>query len=297
MDRTIAYARKGQNQESSCAKMSFVLKTAVVGLALLLLVTAVIVVLEHAQIAALQNEIDQCHSTIVDRDILITQFDTALKLAQSRLSLKLPTASRYLTTTPSGSNEAAPTKIFLISTSVGYYYSPSYPFKTPWFSENKSYFSSRREFELTNNRSLMLSFFGWTFDAGDWDSGEYGVVCRDGDPYLVIALVIRNDYTAADAGNDSDRNAPIGKIPFTDSYVSTISLTAILYSRNGSIIQTEEAINITTTTVASPTAIGNNQFSLGSGQTKQVTFYLVPSSLDIDHYEIYVSYLSAYHQP
>jgi len=175
---------------------------------------------------------------------------------------------------------------------------PPYPFKTPWFNSTLGgSFSSQRVFELTDNRSITLSFWGWAFDTGGLNAGKYEYSIRTGEPVLMIAVTIRNDYTTADAGNGTDHNAPIVTIPSTASYVSTVNLAARLYSPNGSIIQTADTKDIPTPTATSRTARGGYQFTLGSGQTKQVIFYLSPSSLDIDHYEIYVSYLSAYWHP
>jgi hypothetical protein len=144
--------------------------------------------------------------------------------------------------------------------------------------------------ELTENRSVALSLWGWHLGGGN-----YQVTYSSGDPYLIIGVTVRNEYSAADAGNGSDRNAPVGKLP-TGSYVSIITLTATLYSWNGSIIQASEAIR-PSQDVQSSTASGGHPFLLGSNQTKQVVFYLSPSSLDIDHYEIRVSRLSAQWSP
>jgi hypothetical protein len=66
-------------------------------------------------------------------------------------------------------------------------------------------------------------------------------------------------------------------------------LTAEFYGYDNSIIQVAEA-NMTQV----PTAIGGDKFALGSGETAQVVFYFSPPSQDVDHYKIYVSYLSAY---
>jgi hypothetical protein len=215
-------------------------------------------------------------------------------LAQSRLNLELPNGSQYLSTLPDPDHEANPTKIFLVSTAAGYSYLPPYPFETPWFNGTSGgYFSSQRIFELTDNRSITLSFWGWAFDGGGLNAGKYEYGIRTGEPILMIAVTIRNDYTSADAGNGTGHSVPIGAIPFTGSYVSVINLTARLYSQNGSIIQATDAKDLQTP-ATSRTARGGYRFTLGSGETKQVIFYLSPSSRDIDHYEVYVSYLSAY---
>jgi hypothetical protein len=294
LGKAVALAEAKQNEKAHGAKMNIASRWAVVALALLLVMSLALAAWEYNEALFFQSEISQRDSVIIDRDTLTTQLYTALNLAQSRLNLKRPNGSQYLTTLPDPNHEANPTKIFLVSTAAGYYYGPPYPFKTPWFVTEGGSFSSRRLFELTDNRSIALSFWGWAFDAGGLNAGKYEISCGGGDPYLIIGVTIRNDYTPADAGNGIDHSASIGAIPFTGSYVSTINLTARLYSQNGSIIQAADAKAIPTPTATSRTARGGYQFTLGSGQTKQVIFYLSPSSIDIDHYEIYVSYLSAY---
>jgi hypothetical protein len=79
--------------------------------------------------------------------------------------------------------------------------------------------------------------------------------------------------------------------------VSEVNLAARLYGKDGSIIQAANAAGIPAPTARSPTAKGGLSFLLASDQTKQVIFYLSPSGIDIndiDHYEIYVSSVSAY---
>jgi hypothetical protein len=291
LGKAVALAEAKQNVEAHGAKMNIALRWAVVALALLLVMSLALAAWECNEALFFKSEISQRDSVMIDRDTLITQLYTALNLAQSRLNLKLPNGSQYLTTLPAPDHEANPTKIFLVSTVAGYSYLPPYPFKTPWFNgASGGSFSSQRVFELTGNRSIMLSFWGWNW----FGDGNYEFEVRGGDPVLMIGVTVRNDYVPADTGNGTDHSAPFGAIPFTGSYVSTINLTARLYSQNGSIIQAADAKAIPTPTATSRTARGDYQFTLGSGETKQGIFYLFPSSLDIDHYEIYVSYLSAY---
>jgi DNA-binding HxlR family transcriptional regulator len=287
------------------------LKVAVVALALLLVVGSVLATVEYNQISSLQNSIkerdavisqlnstvDQLSGTIDQRDTLIMELDTALNLTQSRLSLSLPNGSQYLTTLPESNNQGNVTKIFLDSTAAWYHYGPSYPFDTPWFNgTGSSSFSSQRAFELTNNRSIPLSFWGWTI--GENGNYSYGAVSGGGvgeNPYLMIGVTVRNDYTSADAGNGSDPNAPIGNSTsryssiyhVTTPYVSFVNLSVKLISQDGSAIPADEP------GIQSPTARGGQYFALGNGETKQVVFYLSPSSLNIGGFEIYVSYLSS----
>lgn len=292
MERSAESGTK-QDEKIHFAKRDVILKLAVGMLALLLIASLALVVFEHNQVLALQSEISQRDSVIQERDTLITQLDTAIHLAESRLNLKLPNGSRYLTTLPDQNNEENSTKIFLSSTAAGYHYLPAYPFTTPWFNGSDHYFSSRRAFELTENRSITLSFWGWTFDAGGLLAGmyEYQIGSYARNPVLIIAVTIRNDYTS------TDLDAPIGNR--TGSYVSSINLAVRLYSENGSIIEAPKAHTSASERmpIGERMAIGGAQFLLGANQTKKVIFYLSPSTSDIeaiDHYEIYVSSLSAY---
>jgi len=253
-------------------------------LALLLAISLVGASFEHNKLSSLQSEINQYDETIVDRDTLITQLGTAIQLAESELKLKPPNDSQYLATVSGQNNRGEITKIFLNHTAPSYSYRPAYPFTTPW-TNGSGPFSSRRVFELTNNRSIALSFWGWQFNAG----GQYGGVTGGDAPALNIGVTVRNDYTSADLG------APIGNI--TGSYISSVTLGIRFYSWNGSIVEVPKAKGIAAPTASSNTAMGGVTFLLASGQTKQVIFYLSPSALDIDaidRYEIYVSSLSAY---
>jgi hypothetical protein len=265
-------------------------------LAMLLAISSVFAAFEYSSVQSLRKELEkrnqvivECNQVIVDRDTLITQLDTAIHLAESILKLKPPSDSKYLTKLPDQNNGGEDTKIFLDSTGASYSYLPAYPFATPWFNSRVSsggYFSSQRAFELTNNRSITLSFWGWWFNAG---GGTYGGVTGGGSPALNIGVTVRNDYTSADIG------ATIGNR--TGSYISSVTLGIRFYSWNGSIIEVPKATGVAAPTASSGTAMGGVPFLLGSGQTKQVEFYLSPSASDIeaiDHYEIYVTSLSAY---
>jgi hypothetical protein len=141
-----------------------------------------------------------------------------------------------------------------------------------------------------------LSFWGWTI--GDEGNYSYGAVSGGGvggNPYLMIGVTVRNDYTSTDAANGSDPNASIGNSTtryasvyhLNTQYLSFVNLAVKLISQDGSVIPADEP------GIQSPTARGGQYFPLGSGETKQVVFYLNPSSLNINHFEIYVSYLSS----
>lgn len=254
-------------------------------LALILIISSMLVLIEYRHVLSLQKKIDQQKEVIVDRDTLIVQLDNAINLAESLLKLKSPGDSRYLATMPDQNNDGEITKIFLINTSVSCNYRPAYPFKTPWFNDGSHYFSSQRVFELTNNRSISLSFWGWLFNTGGTFMGVIGGVT----PALNIGLMVRNDYNSMDIG------APLGNR--TGHYFSSVNLGIRFYSETGSVIEIPKNTRVTAPTASSNTKMGGVTFLLGSGEIKQVTFYLSPSASDIgniDHYEIYVSSLSPY---
>jgi DNA-binding transcriptional ArsR family regulator len=279
---SVAEAKASENEKTRSYRKPVFLKSTVVVLAVLLALSSALAAFEYNNASSLQSELSQSDSALIDRDTLITQLDTAINLAKARLNLKLPSESRYLMTLPDQNGEENPTKIFLSSTAAGYHYLPAYPFTAPLNG------SSLRAFELTENRSIALSFWGWTFDAGGLMAGtyEYGIGTYARNPVLIIAITIRNDFTSADLGG------PIGNR--TGNYVSSINLAVRLYRQNGSIIEASVSENASG---SSRMAIGGAPFLLGAGQTKKVIFYLSPSASDIeaiDSYEIYVSSLSAY---
>jgi DNA-binding HxlR family transcriptional regulator len=277
----VAGSKAKENEKTRTYRKNVVLKSTVVALALLLAFSSTLAVLEYNNASSLQSIISERDNALDERGKAITWLDTALNLTQLTLNMKPPNA-QYLDTLPDSNNQGKPTKIYLISTSPGYSYDPyTWPFTK----------ELRDALEVpTDNGSIRLPDFGWIFFPGN-----YEFTVRGGDyPVLMIGVTVRNDYTPEDAGN-GDLNAPIGNR--TGSYVSSINLAVRLYSQNGSIIQVAEATGIPAPTASSPTAKGGVAFLLGSGQTKQVVFYLSPSDLDIDatdRYEIYVSSLSAY---
>jgi hypothetical protein len=224
--QSVAKSEPAQNKKGRGISKNAVLKSAIIVPAILLVVSSTTTLLEYNNALSYQNTVaernnaisqldttmSQLNSAIDQRDTLIMQLDTALNLTQSRLNLNLPEGSQYLTTLPDSNNNGSLTKIFLLSAAAWYHYGPSYPFDTPWFNgTGGGYFSSQRAFELTNNRSISLSFWGWIIgEIGNYSYGTVGGVGAGGNPYLMIGVTVRNDYTSTDAGNGSDPNAPIG---------------------------------------------------------------------------------------
>jgi DNA-binding transcriptional ArsR family regulator len=276
-------AKRSKSKRAHNSKGNTILKATTLILAVLLVFSLALVAFEYSNVLSLQSEIAQRDSTIVDRDTLITQLDTTIHLAESILKLKPPSDSQYLTMIPDSNSEEEITKIFLSHTAASYCYRPPYPFNISCDG------SSLKTFELTENRSIELSFWGWWFNVGGIMAEVYGGAGGGGAPALNIGVTIRNDYTSADIG------APIGNR--TGSYISIVNLGIRFYSHNGSVIEVSENSDITAPTASSNVAMGWVPFYLVSGQTKQVIFYLSPSPSDIeviDRYEIYVSSLSAY---
>lgn len=263
-----------QNEETR-DRAKNTLKLAVTALALLLVVSLVLVVFEHINALSLQSVIRERDNALAERGKVIKWLATALNLTQLTLKLKPPNASQYLRTLPDSNNQGKPTKIYLVSTTPGYSY---VPYTWPFNAELRN-----KLMVPTDNGSISLPDFGW------WHlPGNYSFAINFGEnPVLMIGVTIRNDYTTEDAENGANPKAPIGINPFTNRSSSWISLTVKFYSWNGDIIQVASA-NITQAT----TVIGSQKFVLGSGETTQVVFYFSPPSQDVDHYEVYVSYLS-----
>jgi len=243
-----------------------------IGLAILLIVSSTLAVVEYS---ALGNQMSSYQSTLSKQDSAIIQLDTALNFSQAVMSTKQPVALQYLTTLPESNSGGNPTEIFLLSTTIGYSYEPNLP---P--------FNETLRNALTvplNSGSINLPDFGWQYVPGN-----YSYFLMSGAPYLMIGATIRNDYTSADAANSAGSSSPIGNL--RGMYLSYLSLTVRLYSRDGSVIQ---ATNLNVTYAPENSALGNQEFISESSMTTQVMFYISPANLNIDHYEIYVSYLSA----
>jgi DNA-binding transcriptional ArsR family regulator len=261
-----------QNGKIRRSKKDIALQSAVVALAFLLAISSALAVFEYTD---LNNHMSSYQTQLSKQNKAVTQLDTALNFSQAMLSIKKPTESQYLISLPNNNNEGNPTKILLLSTDFGYFYGPN-----PWP------FNETLRGALTvplDNGSVRLPDFGWQYAPGN-----HNWLFMGGEPYLMIGATIRNDYTPADAGNGNNPTASIGNL--RGSYLSYLSLTVRLYSQNGSIVK---STNINVTYTPNNTGLGDQKFILESNSTTQVLFYFYPSSLNIDHYKIYVSYLSA----
>jgi DNA-binding transcriptional ArsR family regulator len=267
VERTIKSGTK-QNGKVHFAKKNFWWKAAVIALALLLMVSLVLAAVENTN---LSNQTSTFQTELNKRNLAVAQLDIAQRFSQAVFNMKKPQPQNL-----TASTDYTQTKIALLSTDIGYFYGPN-----PWpFNE-----TLREALAIPiDNGSILLPDFGWTFSPENYSWRFHG-----GNPYLMIGATVKNDYTSTDALNGTDNTAPIGN--FRNIYLSYVSLTAKLYRQDGTEVQAE---NLNFTSAPNNTVMGDQKFISESGKTTQVTFYLYPSSLDVDHYEIYVSYLSAY---
>lgn len=252
------------------------MKASVITLAILLVLSSTIAVVEYNNMSSLQSVVGERDNALVERGKVTTWIDTALNLTQMTLNIKPPNASQYLNTLPNSNNRGMLTKIFLSFTALGYTYDP-YPW--PFNTELRNALNVP-----TDNGSIRLPDFGWNYLPGEYSHAG------SGDPILMVGVTVRNDYTPDDAGSGLIGNR-------TSSYLSSINLDVRFYSYDGSIVQVANATGIPAPIPSQPTGKGGVAFLLGSGQTKKVVFYLSPSGLDINainRYEIYVTSLSAY---
>jgi hypothetical protein len=262
---------KKQTKKVRRSKKNIILISSVAALAFLLAVSSTLAVLASMDFV---NQTKSYQNELSKRNKAITQLDTALNFSQAMLSIKKPTESQYLINLLDNNSEGKPTKILLLSTNIGYFYGPN-----PWpFNE-----TLRNALTIPLDKgSVSLPDFGWQYE-----SGNYSWALMGGEPYLMIGTTIRNDYTSADAGNGNNPTAPIGNL--RGSYLSYLSLTVRLYSQDGNIIQTK---SLNAPFPPNDNALGDQKFISESGTTTQVIFYISPSSLSIDHFEIYVSSIS-----
>jgi DNA-binding transcriptional ArsR family regulator len=276
------------------AKTSAVLKLASLVLVALLVASCALVVFENNTVSFLRNELNQRDAVIYDLCSQVDSLNTTvnqqtetvsylkneLNLAKSVIDIEKPAESRYLTTEEPEGNM---TKILLESTEV-------------WFQSDQviSPFSDFANIQLKlsgalgmynvdvggNNVTLFIARYD-TFNGYAWMS-------YTGDkPILLIGATVRNDYTLEDAENLIGQNAPVSNLTSMDNCWSFVKLTAKLYDKLGNVIEAPDA-NFT----GPYPSMGSQEFVVKSGGTTQVVFYLEPESWDIDHYEIFVDYVT-----
>ncbi len=239
-------------------KRKFVWQTVVIALALVLVASSAIAIFEYNQTLSLQNQI-RTQNSIID------ELNYSLTLAQGTLNIR-PLEPQYLTTLPTPNGESNNTKLFLVSAEARYLWFPA----------------------VSNNVTVAIVTFSGSNTTGGLPYYVTGTISSG--PYmgkypLLIQATVRNDYAPTDAGNPNNLNAPIGNS--TSRYASFITLTVRLYSQNGSVVQvTNVNGNLSDTTE-------DQSLVLGSGETSSFDLILQPTIPYIDHYEIFVSYLSS----
>lgn len=239
----VAKSGTRQNGKAHSGIKNVALKSVVIALAFLLVATSTIAFLEYRNASSYQNAIGQLNSTVDQLNSSIVQLNEQANFGRLTINIK-PLASHYLTTPPDSNGDVKLTKIFLVSAEASYIGLP------PW---------------TTTYPPARISYLGDIFNTS-----------------LVISVSVRNDYTAADAGNSNNLNAPIGNS--TSGYASFVALTVRLFSQNGTVIQPEYSSN---------PANGNGEFLLASGDTLSYLFFIYPPNPEVAQYDIYVSHLSS----
>ncbi len=282
----VAATEPRQKQRNYGFKRNILLKSAVVALTILLVTTSVLFAFEYKQASSFQDTINKT----------ISQYETALELTSDALTINPPNGSFYLpeSATPNGVGNL--TRIFLLSSETIWIWEPANSTFKPvpaasngWvnFTTVIRYGTPTGEIVTVNETSTQRQgtfisprvFISPPWFAGPSDGYGWSIFPSQ-DPVLEIGVTVRNDYTSADAGNGSGLSSPIG----SSTAESFIMFTAKLYSSNGSLIQTQQL---------TPPYAETRELTLLSGQTKPFTLFFSPDSLQIDHYEIYVSYLSS----
>jgi DNA-binding HxlR family transcriptional regulator len=260
-------AQSGAEQKKTIYRnfrKNMLLRSATVVLAILLVTSSALAIVEFNKTASLQRLMDE-------RDSVIGQLQTKLNLVAQFLNIK-PLAPHYMTTLPNG--EGNVTKIFLESASLRYL---GLVYQQVTIGANGT--SSNVTVAIVGGEG------GWYYVTPPLSrSGPY-----EGPNPITLIATVRNDYTPADAGNASNPNAPIGDS--TSRYASFITFTVRLYSQNGRIIQEASPY------IDKPLTNDYQKLVLGGGETTTFAILLNPSILAIDHYDIYVSYLSSVPQP
>ncbi len=261
-------AQSGAEQKKTVyrnSRKNILLQSATVVLAILLVTSSALAIFEFNKTASLQR-------TINERDSVIGQLQTGLNLVRQFLNIK-PLAPHYMTTLPNG--EGNVTKIFLEAASLRYLGLSYLQFIGANGTSSNVTVTIMGGANGTSLYYVTPPLFG---------SGPY-----EGPNPMTLTATVRNEYTPADAGNASNPNAPIGDS--TSRYASFITLTVRLYSQNGSIIQEASPY------VDQPPTNEDQKLVLGGGEATSFAILLNPSILAIDHYDIYVSYLSSVPQP
>jgi hypothetical protein len=269
----------------SNVRRNVIWKSAFIVLSICLLTSSAIAIYENSQAAIFQNQITSLQNKVTSlqtetgtKDRMIDYFNQSLTFAQLSLNIRQLTP-RYLSMLPTMSGNGNSTKIYLESVRARY----DFLFLSRFIIINSTMNNG------TNSRTFIVSTSSGNVTTGAIvifgnASSLFGIAYPNLGQYpLAIHGVVRNDYTPADA-NPNDPNAPIGNS--TSRYASFVTLTVKLYSQNGSVIQESGQFTKEDQTIV--------LFNSGTGS---FDILLNPSVPYVDHYEVYVSYLSANPQP
>jgi hypothetical protein len=123
----------------------------------------------------------------------------------------------------------------------------------------------------------------WTQNDTHMDWFANGPVVHRGDPVFVVNLTIRNDYTQNDSA---------GAVSAVDSQNrSSVGFTVTLFDKNNNVIDALQAYPQTVT------ALNVSFFSFKSGEAESFELYFATGNREIDHYILFVAYVSSQPAP
>jgi DNA-binding transcriptional ArsR family regulator len=275
VERTAKTQPASQHRKIDRVTRSFVLKAAVFGIVLAL---SFCLILAAEDISSLSNQATTLESDLRSKDQEIAQLNEIAaqregvwKISRAVLTVRKPSAEPLLS-----SVNGKPTKIVLLSTSVGYFYGPNPLPSVEW--PGQPLLLDRV------NGAILLPNGGLTYP-----DENYTQLLNNKDalvPYLVISVEVQSGYTQTDFREDADLSS-YGAF-LADSNVTRTELTVTLFRQDNSPVYSDIP-NLTLNQTW--TGITDRVLNLRNGKCDQILFYVIPSSFDFDHYEIFVSQL------
>jgi hypothetical protein len=123
----------------------------------------------------------------------------------------------------------------------------------------------------------------WTNNDTHMDWFINGPVIHKGDPVFIVNLTVRNDYTQNDSA---------GIVSRVDSQNrSSLGFTVTLFDKNNHVIEALQAYPQTVT------QLNVSFFVFESGETESFKLYFATGNRSIDHYEVFVAYVSSMPAP
>jgi hypothetical protein len=123
----------------------------------------------------------------------------------------------------------------------------------------------------------------WTQNDTHMDWFSNGPVIHKGDPVFVVNLTVRNDYTKNDGAG------VLGRVDSQNR--SSVGFTVTLFDKDNNVISAVQAYPKTVT------QLNLSFFALQSGETASCELYFATCNRNIDHYEIFVAYVSSVPAP